>query len=403
MEKKENYVRQETETPKEREYFSLVTDIGNAAMMQAVSQGKKVEIKEFAVGDGGGNSYKPDKSMTELKNEVWRGQINYCKISDESENVLIINAIISGEVGGFTIREMGVYDTENKLIAICNTPETPKVRITDGVINELNLLMEIVLTNDAFVELKVNQNIVTATKQELEDLRNELKAAAFSGNYNDLTDKPKMETMPGIVPIEKGGTGASDRAAARTNLGMHDAAIYTVADNCTTTAEGFVLNAKQAKILQDKISNIHTEMDDMRTSFQVGCDTISAALTAKDAKPTTNSPQDIATAINNISAGKNKKTFNTNFAADGRQTASPTINIKSIEGWEKLTANNICVRVSSLVCSFPSESSDNARNHCDFTFGYSYSGGIISISVYGYSPNDHGWNFSGNVTADVVY
>lgn len=298
----ENYSLQADE---EKKYMSLVTDIGNAAMMKAVSKGEKIEIKEFAVGDGGGMPYIPDTKMTALKNEVWRGQINYCKISEESENVLIINAIISGEVGGFTIREMGVFDTQNRMIAICNTPETPKVRIIDGVVNEMNLLMEIVLVNNAAVELKIDHNIVTATKQEVRDLRDELnerfdnihettvsfeesekreninsgdklkvifgkikkiisdlKQVAFTGSYNDLKDKPviNMNTINGTLGIEKGGTGATTAQDARANLGLGTAATCAVANNDVTNNTTHLVTAAVAYQHGKEIDKLNSDL-----------------------------------------------------------------------------------------------------------------------------------------------
>lgn len=160
----------------EKKYEAIVTDIGNALMMNAVANGKKVAITQFAVGDGGGDYYRPETDMTALKNEVWRGSINSCEISPEAANILIVSAVCPGTVGGFTIREMAVFDEDNNMIAVCNCPATPKVTITDGVINEMRLEMEIALVNGYATELVVDPHIVTATKADIEDLRNEMLA-----------------------------------------------------------------------------------------------------------------------------------------------------------------------------------------------------------------------------------
>ncbi len=154
----------------EKAYEAVVTDIGNALMMNAVANGGKISIVSFAVGDGGGNYYRPETGMEQLKNEVWRGVINSCKISSEANNILLISAVCPGDVGGFTIREMGVFDSEGNMIAVCNCPATPKVTVTDGVINEMRLEMEIALINGNAVELVVDPNIVTATKKDVEEV-----------------------------------------------------------------------------------------------------------------------------------------------------------------------------------------------------------------------------------------
>lgn len=154
----------------EKAYEAVVTDIGNALMMNAVANGGKISIVSFAVGDGGGNYYRPETGMEQLKNEVWRGVINSCKVSSEANNILLISAVCPGDVGGFTIREMGVFDSEGNMIAVCNCPATPKVTVTDGVINEMRLEMEIALINGNAVELVVDPNIVTATKKDVEEV-----------------------------------------------------------------------------------------------------------------------------------------------------------------------------------------------------------------------------------------
>lgn len=152
-------------------YFSVVTDSGTKEMLKAINEERKVNLVHFAVGDGGGQYYEPDTTMTELKNEVWRGMIGSCKISEESENLMIIEAVIPSDAGGFTIREMAAFDDNNIMIAICNTPSTAKVRIVDGVVHELKLQMEILLNNKDSVQMSVDPNIVTATKEDVQNVQ----------------------------------------------------------------------------------------------------------------------------------------------------------------------------------------------------------------------------------------
>ena len=178
-------------------YFAVVTDLGTTEMLEAVNEERKVNITHFAVGDGGGQYYAPDTAMTELKNEVWRGNIGSCRISEESENVMIAETTIPSDVGGFTIREMAVFDDKNTMIAVCNTPDTAKVKVTDGVVHELLAQMEIVLNNKDSAQILVDPNIVTASKKDLELLEKrvnkqiaELEEMLITGNVRaDLVTK----------------------------------------------------------------------------------------------------------------------------------------------------------------------------------------------------------------------
>ena len=56
------------------------------------------------------------------------------------------------------------------------------------------------------------------TAEDIENWNNNI-GAGFSGDYNDLTNKPTLTDLDGIVPIEKGGTGAATAAEALANLG----------------------------------------------------------------------------------------------------------------------------------------------------------------------------------------
>ena len=148
-------------------YFSIVTNLGTKKMLEDIKHGTKLNITHFAVGDGGGAYFEPSADITQLKNEIWRGIINSCEISKE-ENILTVGAVIPFDVGDFTIREMGIIDEDGVLIAVCNTPDTQKVTISDGVVHELSLFMELALSNANVVQLLVDTNIVTATKKDLE-------------------------------------------------------------------------------------------------------------------------------------------------------------------------------------------------------------------------------------------
>ena len=114
----------------DKTYGTLVTDCGIQLIAAAVMEGKKINITDLAVGDGGGSYYKPNSTMTALKGEKWRGKVNRVEINEKSPNMIDVVAVIPSDVGGWTIREMGVLDETETLIAVCNTPDTEKVIIS---------------------------------------------------------------------------------------------------------------------------------------------------------------------------------------------------------------------------------------------------------------------------------
>lgn len=206
-------------------YYSVVTDIGNSIMAAALVAGEKLSIAEIAVGDGGGAYYQPGPDMTALKNELWRGPINSCEISSSSDNILIVKGIIPGEVGGFTIREMAIFAEDGEMIAVANTPSTPKVNIVDGIINEMSLAIEIALINGSVINLLVDPHIVTATKADIELVKNEIYIALEErvnlvvAHENIPVAERKPHTFYLVVTGAGGDTGA-ETIKASPNMGL---------------------------------------------------------------------------------------------------------------------------------------------------------------------------------------
>lgn len=206
-------------------YYSVVTDTGNNMMAALLAAGEKLSITEIAAGDGGGAYYQPDPEMTSLKNELWRGPIDSCEISTSSDNILVVKGIIPGEVGGFTIREMAIFAEGGEMIAIANTPSTPKVNIVDGIINEMSLAIEIALLNGSVINLQVDPHIVTATKADIEMVKNEIYIALEErvnivvAHENIPVDERKAHTFY-LVVTGAGGESGNETIKAGPNMGL---------------------------------------------------------------------------------------------------------------------------------------------------------------------------------------
>ncbi len=151
-----------------RPYKSMITDIGNAKMAQAILEGRKVNIVEMRLGDGGGSYYMPTTAATALINEVWRGEIANKAISDVSPNIIAVKAVIPSSVGGFTIREAALFDDEGDMIAVCNMPEIAKATLPDGISSKLDIVMNILLSNVDAVEFVINPTLDPASKDDLD-------------------------------------------------------------------------------------------------------------------------------------------------------------------------------------------------------------------------------------------
>lgn len=83
----------------------------------------------------------------------------------------------------------------------------------------------------------------------------DLKTVAFSGKYTDLTDVPTALKNPKALTFTGGVTGSYDGSAAKS------VAIPSGTDNLLATVAGTWLDAKQGKILDDKINAINSNFN----------------------------------------------------------------------------------------------------------------------------------------------
>ena len=232
-----------------QEFYTLITEVGGAMIANATILGQKVNITNFAVGDGAGDYYMPTAEMTELKREVWRGKPTSVEIDPQNPNMMVVSTVIPADIGGFTIREMGLFTEDGKLIAISNCPELQKVTLSTGVASELALTMQIAVSNAETIEFKVDPTIIIATKSDVEKAKEELETPTFDdsgtvANIQSFTDfmndiKSKMNIFEFYRNLKAG-----------MQYVLHTGKLI---NNTNTTEEGFALDARVGKYLQDQI------------------------------------------------------------------------------------------------------------------------------------------------------
>ena len=149
-------------------YGTIITTAGAALIADCILNGGKVNIKEAAAGDGGGSYYQPTVGQTALRNEKWRGDIAYAEISASTANMIDVKIVIGDDVGGFTVREIGLFDDDGTLVAICNKPDTEKVALSGGVSGKLTLVVHIVVADASVVTFTITPALDTVSHAEMD-------------------------------------------------------------------------------------------------------------------------------------------------------------------------------------------------------------------------------------------
>ncbi len=174
-------------------FKTVITTAGAVKLAAAtLPGGKKVNITAMAVGDGGGILPVPDAGQTRLINEVWRHALNKISQDNRHSNYVVAELVIPPEVGGFWMRELGLYDDEGTLIAVSNMAESYKPELAEGSGRAQTCRMVIIVSSVASVALSVDSTMVMATQDYVDDA---ISAHEKSRRHPDATTQEKGFTQ----------------------------------------------------------------------------------------------------------------------------------------------------------------------------------------------------------------
>lgn len=162
-------------------YLALLTDIGRIKLAAAAANNSPLDITHMALGDGfGAEVGEPDGYETELVNEVYRNTINSLT-SDGAQ--FVADMVVPHGTGGWTVREMGLFDTDGDLIAYANTPAIEKPASSSGVVVDFRPTITVELEEPGSINVVVDANIISASQQWVST-----NYLAKSGNLAELSD-----------------------------------------------------------------------------------------------------------------------------------------------------------------------------------------------------------------------
>lgn len=185
---------------------SFMTDRGIEKLSDCLAEGKNLVLTHVAVGDGNGTIPTPSHSDIGLVHEVWRGP---ALITGDQRNASIVHAtsVIPVDVGGFSIREVGVFDSDGELIAVCNMPGWPKISADNGVQNDMTVGMLFAVSNDGVIEMTYDPNVIGATMFDIIEHNNSITSHAVL--FGTKVDKEPGKALISITEIERLKTMAS--------------------------------------------------------------------------------------------------------------------------------------------------------------------------------------------------
>lgn len=137
-------------------FYSIIPRSGLKKIEEALAYGKKLNLKYIAVGDSYGNYYEPSLEQTKLKHECYRAEIS-------EVTAMTAKGLIPGSVGGFYMREFGIFDADGTLILIGKQPETYKPKEAEGSVKELWIKVVITAINEKVLQINIDPTVQMAT------------------------------------------------------------------------------------------------------------------------------------------------------------------------------------------------------------------------------------------------
>ncbi|MGN2350218.1 phage tail protein, partial [Clostridium cagae] len=177
--------------------YTLVTNIGKAKIANATVTGSKVDFFKLKVGDGNGAYYEPNENQTDLMHTVWSGNVNNVLTGGENNpNWIIVQTMISPAEGGFYIREAGIFDNDNNLLAISKYPESYKPTMDDGSTDDLTVELIFEVSNSSVINLKIDPLVTTASIKDLKNLETKInqKIESITEQMKDIANNKASKT-----------------------------------------------------------------------------------------------------------------------------------------------------------------------------------------------------------------
>lgn len=163
-------------------YQLLLTNAGAAKIATASNAGgTPLHITDFAVGQGVNVDFSTRLDKQTLVAKRYQGKVE--SVNLVAPNKYEIVCVVPVDVGGFTIREFGLIDSDGVLVWVGSLPEVQKPDATSTAAVDYRLKAVVQVENPS-VSIVVDTNAITATQSWVN-----ANFAAIGHNHQDMLDR----------------------------------------------------------------------------------------------------------------------------------------------------------------------------------------------------------------------
>lgn len=297
-------------------YKAIHTNYGLAAIAAAEASGTPINLTHMAVGDGNGNPTTPGQTQTNLVREMYRATVNRVYQSPDDAQLFTAELIVPASVSGFTMREVGIFDSSGGLVVVANIPDTYKPSASEGAFSDAVIRLQFYVSNASVITLVIDPAVAVATHSWI--INNITPAYLFPGGTTHQILRKKSNA--------NGDTEWADATDVSVNVDSIEetqtlAAGQTVIDWATVTNQGLAVYIEGVRLRADqftKHATINTRIT-LASSYPAGTKCVG---TQNEPAGTLTDPlaknQNLADVLDKAAARTNLDVFN---KAETRQMA----------------------------------------------------------------------------------
>lgn len=253
--------------------YSLPTNTGAAKLSYAMANNLTVQISHMAIGDGNGAAVNPTAAATGLVREVHRAQLNQLYQHPDNPNWLVAELVIPAEVGGWTIREIGLYNVDGDLIFVGNHAEQYKPVQSQGSDETKTVRMVILVSSVAAVTLKTDPTTVMATIKFVNDSiaaaateATQAEAEAGTDGTRKMTPRRVWQAITKRFSTQAQAEAGTDNTTAMTPVRVFQA-LRSAAASATEVLRGVLRIGTQAEVEAGTLDDVAVTPKKLRMGF----------------------------------------------------------------------------------------------------------------------------------------
>ncbi|OYT78239.1 phage tail protein [Pseudomonas sp. PGPPP2] len=147
------------------QFMAILTNVGAAKLANANALGIPWNLTALGVGDANETDPVPNANQTKLINERRRAPLNQLRVDPVNAAVIVAEQVIPADIGGWWIREIGLYDADGDLVAVSNCAPSFKPALDQGSGRTQIVRMNFIVSSIANIVLKIDPAVVLATRE----------------------------------------------------------------------------------------------------------------------------------------------------------------------------------------------------------------------------------------------